>query len=500
MKGCLLIQRRFVYLGHSMAVSLKEQYGISEFCCYTSQRDSYNFLKSQKDITYSNIFLDEEIHNRYKKEKLDLEYIKHIEQEYGIPNLWPYITIDRVLMFNQLVREYPHNTLKYTHEELLRIFQVHAKAIIEMLEKEKPDFIFTNIISSLSSLFIYHVAKKMGIKIYVLMPTTTETRYLISEEYDKFTDANELFKKYLSEKIETKDAEKFLNEFRQKPKSYAPAINEIYMKRANKASRFIFLLPNNIWRSISWYIKILLKYKKQLELQDYTYEMHPWYYIVDRVKRKIRNIIGVSDLYDEFKPEEPFVFFPLHYEPEIALLLYAPYFTDQINLIRHIARSLPMEYKLYVKEHPSMVPFRHRKYYKELKKIPNVKLINPAISSFNIIPHAKLITTITGSVGWEAAILKKPVISFGDYFFNSLPAIKKCENIKELPYLVQEQLHNFKHNEEELLKFLQAIFDMSVPINMVHLWENEWDMNKKREGIQPLTDLLAKKLGLTKLV
>ena len=334
MKGCLLIQRRFVYLGHSMAVSLKEQYGISEFCCYTSQRDSYNFLKSQKDITYSNIFLDEEIHNRYKKEKLDLEYIKHIEQEYGIPNLWPYITIDRVLMFNQLVREYPHNTLKYTHEELLRIFQVHAKAIIEMLEKEKPDFIFTNIISSLSSLFIYHVAKKMGIKIYVLMPTTTETRYLISEEYDKFTDANELFKKYLSEKIETKDAEKFLNEFRQKPKSYAPAINEIYMKRANKASRFIFLLPNNIWRSISWYIKILLKYKKQLELQDYTYEMHPWYYIVDRVKRKIRNIIGVSDLYDEFKPEEPFVFFPLHYEPEIALLLYAPYFTDQINLIR----------------------------------------------------------------------------------------------------------------------------------------------------------------------
>ena len=490
------MQRRFAYLGHSMALSLKEQYGVNEFCGYIYQRDSYDFLKSQKDIVYDTLLLDDEVHNRYKTEKLDLEYIRRIEKEYGIPNLWPYIAVDRVLMFNQLVREYPYNTPKYTHEELLRIFQVHAKAVIEMLKKEKPDFIFASVIGALGNLFIYHVAKKMGIKIYILMSATTKTRYLISEDYYRLTDANKLFKEYLSGNPETKDAEKFLNEFRQKPKSY---LNDNYFKQISKASHFQFLLPNNIWKSISWYFKVLSKYKKQHKFQDYTYEIHPWYYIVDRIKRKVRNAIGVSDLYDEFKPEELFAFFPLHYEPEIALLLYAPYFTDQINLIRHIARSLPLEYKLYVKEHPAMVPYRPRKYYKELKKIPNVKLINPAISSFDIIPHAKLITVITGSVGWEAAMLKKPVISFGDYFFNDLPAIKKCENIKKLPYLVQEQLNNFEHNEEELLKFLQAIFEKSVSVDVMNLWENEWDMDKKREGMQPLTELLAKKLGLTKL-
>ncbi|MDP2684175.1 MAG: hypothetical protein Q8P20_03895 [bacterium] len=483
-----------------MAISLKEQYGINEFCGYTSHRDSYNYLKSQKDLVYNNLLLDEEIYSRYKTEKLDLDYVNRIEKEYGIPNLWPYISIDRVLMFNQLVREYPHKSLKYTHEELIRIFQVYAKAVIEMLEKEKPDFIFINIISSLGSTLIYHIAKKKGIKTYILATASTKTRYLLSEEYDKLTDANKLFEEYSSGNPKTNDAEQFLNEFRQKPSSYSNAVNNVLLKQTSRLSQLQFLKPRNLWRSIGWYLKVLSSYKKQQEFKDYTYEMHPWYYIVDRIKRKVRNTIGVSDLYDEFKPEEPFAFYPLHHEPEIALLLYAPYFTDQLNLIRHIARSLPLEYKLYVKEHPAMVSFRPRKYYKELKKIPNVKLIDPSINSFRIIPHTKLITTITGSVGWEATLLKKPVIYFGDYYFNHLPAIKKCENIKDLPYLVEEQLKNFEHNEKELLNFLQAIIDKSVSVDLVNLWEDEWDMNKKREGMQPLTDLLAKKLGLTKIV
>ena len=135
----------------------------------------------------------------------------------------------------------------------------------------------------------------MGIKIYVATPTTTEKRYLLSEEYDKFTDANALFKKYLSEKTDTKDAEKFLNEFRQKPKSYLQTVHEANTRKKSKASQFTFLLPNKIWRSISWYLKVLRGYKNRRNLQDYTYEMHPSYYIVDRVKRKIRNAIGLKE-------------------------------------------------------------------------------------------------------------------------------------------------------------------------------------------------------------
>ena len=104
MKICFLAQRRFAYIAHCLAITLKEKYGITEFCGYTSLRTSHDFLTNQKEIKYSALIFDEEIHERYKTELLDLAYLNWLERAYGIPNLWPYIAIDRVVMFNQLVR------------------------------------------------------------------------------------------------------------------------------------------------------------------------------------------------------------------------------------------------------------------------------------------------------------------------------------------------------------------------------------------------------------
>ena len=158
-----------------------------------------------------------------------------------------------------------------------------------------------------------------------------------------------------------------------------------------------------------------------------------------------------------------------------------------------------VHFKLVVKEHPQMVEFRPRSYYEALKKIPNVKLIDPATSSYSITPNAKLITTITGTVGWEAVIFKKPVISFGHQFYNSLSMVTHCDEIENLPELVKEKLERHRHDEEELTAFLAAVFEDSVDIDLNRLWTEESDHKKKREGVRPLTDLLAKTLDLRAL-
>ena len=51
MKICFLLQRRFAYIGHNLAVLLKEKYGITEFCGYVYLRSSYDFLKQQSFFT-----------------------------------------------------------------------------------------------------------------------------------------------------------------------------------------------------------------------------------------------------------------------------------------------------------------------------------------------------------------------------------------------------------------------------------------------------------------
>lgn len=497
MKGCFILQRNFAYLGHTMAKELREKYGVDSFCGYVFYRPSYNFLTTQTDFTYSKLLLDSEIHDQYKTVALDRDFLNLIEKEYGLPYLWPYLALDRVLMHNQLIREYPYNTPHYTHNEMLKILQVHAKAIINFLETEKPNFMVFSVIANLSALLLYSIAQKKGIKTYIIHPALINTRYLLTQDYKRFTGVAEILSQNSVPNNWLAEAQKFLNNFRNAPRPYAkdqaPSAQAI-----NRRKQLRFLLPQNIYRNIKFFISRVYNYFTSIDKLEYDY-ISPINYIKDATKRKIRNIIGVSDLYD--KPDfdnDQYAFFPLQYEPEMTTMLYAPYHTNQLEAIRLVARSLPAQYKLYVKEHPLMVIYRPRSYYKELKKIPNVKLINPAYTSFQILKNAKLVTTATGTPGWEASMLKIPVITFGNVFYNQLSFVKNCHALEDLPTIIKNQLENFAYNEEELIKFIAAIMQESVDVNLQYLWDKERDMLAKQRGVAPLVEVLAGKLGLSK--
>lgn len=499
MKICFFLQRSYALTGHAIVQWLNEKYGIREFCAYVGLRRMYEFLKSQNDINYTDLLLDEDVHNRYKDEKLDLNYLRSLEKEYGIPNVWPYLAVDREIMSNQAAREYPYNTPRYTHEEMLRILQVTAKAVITFLDKEKPDFVVFCVIGAVPSLLLYEIAKKRGIGILHILTVSLRDRFTISERYDVCTGAEKIFRKNLQSGNTRSafylEAKKILENFRRSPHPYDPK-RSAAGQPVDRSRQLRFLLPQNLWRSIRWFARMLYEYAGGNTRNDYT-TVSPWNYLKDHTKRKIRNLIGVSDLYDAFKPNEPYAFFALGYEPEMSLLLLAPFTNDQLYLIRQTAKSLPVGWKLYVKEHPEMVPYRPRSYYRELKKVPNVKLINPSIDGTTLASHARLIITVTGSAAWEGTLLKKPSIVFGSRFFNILSMVKKCTNMERLPHLVKEQLEQFRYDEEELLQFIAAILEDSATLPFIELWEQEYDSIKKKAGLEPLADLIAKKLGLT---
>ena len=258
------------------------------------------------------------------------------------------------------------------------------------------------------------------------------------------------------------------------------------------------MLPNRIFRTTHAVILDILNYFRGNYKNDYT-TIHPWNYLKDRIMRKLRNLRSNADLFGMPDPSEDYAYFPLQYEPEVGLLLYAPFYTNQLNLIRQIAQSLPVHFKLYVKEHPQMVSFRPRSFYLELRKIPNVKLMSPAVGGFRILQNAKLVTVITGTTGWEATLLKKPVISFANIFYNDLSFVKRSYNIEQLPLLVNEQLENFHYDENELVRFIAAILENSCEIDLVRLWTQETDRAKQKDGLTTLADLIAKKIGLAKI-
>lgn len=488
-------------IGHSIALHLKQTYSEVEFCALVGMRPSLEFLENQNEITYTSLLLEEDVHKQLSNETIDYEYLHALEKEYGIPNLWPYLYIDRVIMNGQLVREYPYDSPLLTYEEMLKRIQVTAKAIIAFLEKEKPDAIVISVIGSVGSSLFYHIAKKKGIKTINLELARIKNRIAFSEDYKTFSWVTKRFHEITDGRTSNKkeEAQKYLKEFRERPAPYhqqaAPTHNNQALRKAN----IQFLKPKKLAWSIHWHAKTLFKDFGRIVNSDYT-DIFIWWTVWDKFKRKMRGLIGYNDLYGNVDTKERFAYYPLHYDPEMATMLYAPYYTDQIQLIKAIARSLPLDMKLYVKEHAAMVGYRPRSYYKELLKVPNVKLINPIVPGNNLARDAEITTTITGTGGLESLFFKKPVVTFGDVFYNDIPGVKRCRGYEELPYLIKEQLENWVHNESVLVDYISALLEDSVPVDYIDLWVKADNIEeiKNNDGIAKLADALAEKLTLKK--
>ncbi len=487
-------------IGHAMATHIKELHPETEFCAFVGMRPSLDFLKSQKDIDYTALLLEEDIHKRIKDEVIDYEYLARIEKEYGIPNLWPHLYVDRVIMNGQLVREYPFNHPSLSYEDILLRVQVTAKAIIAFLDKEKPDALVISVIGSVGSSLLYFIAKKRGIQCITLELARIGNKMVFSEDYKNFTWVKKYFEEISTGRVspEAEAAKEYVVQFRDRPMPYrkeaAPTFNNQALRKAN----IEFLKPEKLIKSIVWHSKTLLSDLRKDD-RDYT-DVLIWWLMWDKLKRKTRGLIGYSDLYSDIQANENYAYFPLHYDPEMSTLLYAPYYTDQAQVVKAVARALPIDMFLYVKEHPGMVGYRTRDFYKEILKVPNIKLIRPDLNGSELLKNTKITLTITGSGGWESILLKKPVITFGDVFYNDVPGVKRCRGYEELPYLIKEQLQDWKHNEKSLVDFVSALLEESIPGDYIHLWVNSdsYEEIRNDEGIKKLSEALTKKLDLQK--
>ena len=130
-------------------------------------------------------------------------------------------------------------------------------------------------------------------------------------------------------------------------------------------------------------------------------------------------------------PRRPYVFFPLHKQPEASIDIKGSPFSNQLEIIRAMARTLPVTHDLYVKEHAVALNTRPTAFYRELRRIPGVRLIGPFTDSFELIAGADLVVTITGTAGYEAALLGRPAATIAPVFFDRLVAHPRFDPFRQ---------------------------------------------------------------------
>ena len=157
---------------------------------------------------------------------------------------------------------------------------------------------------------------------------------------------------------------------------------------------------------------------------------------------------------------EEYFLYPLHVQPEASINVLGAYYTDQLNLIRQISLALPLGTLLYVKEHSAFIGKRESlKFYQSLKKVKNVRLIDPFQDPHPLVEKATAVLTISGTMGYEAILFKKPVILFGDPFYKIYKNCLIVENMKDLYHLLHKS-RDFGRDirDDDVDRFIAATF------------------------------------------
>lgn len=156
-------------------------------------------------------------------------------------------------------------------------------------------------------------------------------------------------------------------------------------------------------------------------------------------------------------------FFGLHVQPESSIDVQGPYFSDQLKLIKDIRRSLPFDISLVIKEHPNFLGGKPINFYRELRKIPNVWVISPYVSVFDIYQRASLVLTVSGTLAYEAGILGIPAITFANMYFKGFSSVTHCSDITRLTPLVTQLLQGAPLNRDCDIAAMEHLFQMSYP-------------------------------------
>lgn len=118
--------------------------------------------------------------------------------------------------------------------------------------------------------------------------------------------------------------------------------------------------------------------------------------------------------------DRPFALFLLQKQPESSVDVIGAPFTNQFEIIKALTRLLPFDWEMWVKEHPNAIGDRSQADYRDIKRLPGVRLVDPFADTLSLIVQAGLTISISGTACLEAGLLGRPAITIAQMYFDRL--------------------------------------------------------------------------------
>jgi hypothetical protein len=200
--------------------------------------------------------------------------------------------------------------------------------------------------------------------------------------------------------------------------------------------------------------------RKRAEDRDNEY-LRPWRLLWLDVSESVR-ARAARPFYDPLDPGRPYVYFPLHVVDDYKIKRVIPHCIDQASIVEQIADARPPGYDLVLKEHPMSLGRNSLALLRRLRRRANVRLVQPRTSTHDLVRRSAAVAVISSTVGLEALLYDKPVLTLGEPFYSGYGITLDCASFAEIRDKVPALLR-FRPDPERIRRFLFAAMRRCYP-------------------------------------
>lgn len=458
--------------------------------CLHNKYSYYGFKKSFSDVQIFDVKdIASEFIANFNQPHLDWEYIKELENHYT-----HYKGLNLQLQasqFTALQSHYRDFYYKGTEEQNIYWLQLNYKNLIKIMDEFNPDVIFDLDNAELHRTILNEICYKKHIP-YITVSYSRFEKYILPTYNLGLKNSDllvETYHTYVKNKTGAsyQEAVDYIKEYREKD-TIMPAV---YLNTPTSQYK-----PSPVFKTIKELIGHFMYLYIDMDFMHGNFKMNrnkmlypsslKWLRFKTRYELKRQLLYRKNKYFENPVKNEPYVYMPLHLIPESTTATLAPLYLNELSNIEAVSKQLPLGWKLYVKEHQVMLGERSFDFYKKVKAIPNVRLVqlNYYKDPKDWIVNSKGVVTITGTGAYEAALLGKKAIVFGEVPFNLMDCISKASDYEKLSTLIKD-FDMAMDTTDTAAAYLAAVKDLGSQLDITYM---------KRESLR----LLQQQLPLTK--
>ncbi|MBM3228217.1 hypothetical protein FJZ27_05180 [Candidatus Peribacteria bacterium] len=396
-------------------------------------------------------------------------------------------------MFMHMVSRLEQTTL-ISYDERTRMYFWHLRYWNDFLERHQINLLLAGILPhEIPDYVIYCLCRAKGIPTWVFHATTVrDTATIFSDIEDQAPEVRDRFHALQREAPQSVSLSPLFEEYWQKQIEPSGKV-AISFKRPTTIDRIMKSVRSKGVRSGITFLRWVPLLLSVSAWRGRFHKASAWYRV--RAFRRYYDRHAVRPDYTK-----PYVYVPLHFQPECSTCPMAGAFVDQLVTLQMLSREAPPGVLLYVKEHPVQrkkgFSCRSIRFYQELLAMPNVRLIEHAADTFTLREHCSVVATATGTAGFEAIFRGKPVLMFGHRFYQYAPGvfpIRTTQDCRDAISAVFKEHKKPAHHDVRL--FLKAMEETCIHASVTDWHQLQASNLSFEDHVKAIAEGLIAKIG-----